>query len=108
MPVRDKSHLVRLYRKNQIDKTISRVAFNIEFSLDYRPDIQNITVPDMSFIRAWMYRYTISAKELAVYSGIKDIWNIASPCIPQCCNLIDVHTQFCHILNMLILRNDIR
>jgi len=99
--IRYKGNLVRAGFKNKVNEfLIPAIAFDIKFRYNYFPDLAHIVVTDVSFIRTWMHRYTISTESLSIHCSFQYIRIITSPAVAERGDFINVYGEFDHEANL--------
>lgn len=85
------------YFIDELQESIIRITFNIEFSAYHLGKFPYIVITDMPFVRAGMYGDALCPKPFAVDGGFDDVWIVSTPRIPQGGNLVNIDAQAGHL-----------
>ena len=92
MGIWNQSHLIWFNLQHKVDEAAGGIAFDIEFGLDQRPELQYIAISDMSLIGTWVYRNPLCSKFLTIHCHFQYIWIVSTARIAQCGDFIDIYT----------------
>ena len=90
--VGDQGDLVGDDFADQGGETAGRVALDVEFRRDGRPERAHIAVADVALVGAGVDGDAVGAETLAVQRNLQDIRQVAAAGVAQQGNLVDIYT----------------
>ena len=90
--VGNERYLCRHHLKHEVDISVDRVSFDVEFRSDERFYLPHVLIADVSFVRSWMHGYALGAKQLAVNGGLFHVGIVAASGVAQGGYLVYVYT----------------
>ena len=88
--VRNQGYLIRHHFVHYVDEFRYRVAFNVHFHVEERPDGPHVRIPDMPFVRAGMHGDSLGSEVYAVKGRLLNVRHVPAPGIAKGGELVDI------------------